>query len=594
MVAVELATRCHTCASHDIKTVAARTEHEGFSFLTIALPGFGKGLEKALDLGQAAPMLFPGFHTSRKACLPDFLGGFTERVFDRYSGVLLDNPDADAILAVRQLTLMFGKILLPCSDARTQAAFDGYIECENEVRSSDSRRSASDSADFKRIATLLFGRLFADLDQKVFDRLDVVPKHGPGSTADRRRGNAKYKQRDWPMRLQEIFPWEEFLAPSASFWESMADDVNLIEPGAEIPVKVISVPKTMKTPRIIAMEPTAMMYVQQALNAVILAGIQENYLLRNMLDTRDQTPNQRLAREGSLTGALATLDLSEASDRVSNQLVRTMLEDYPHLHWAVDASRSRKADVPGHGVIRLAKFASMGSALCFPFEAMVFLTLIFLGIERESSTLLTRRKLERYVGKVRVYGDDIICPVDSVDSVVSVLTLFGAKVNTGKSFWTGRFRESCGKEYYAGEDISIVRVRREFPTSPKDAARVMSIISLRNQFYKTGLWATVKWLDEEIRKVIRYFPDISESSRVHGRLTFLGYQAEKMHPTLHAPMVRGYVEVSKSPENSLGGQDALLKFFLERGEQPLFNEDHLERSGRPVAVDIKPRWAQPF
>jgi len=214
-----------------------------------------------------------------------------------------------------------------------------------------------------------------------------------------------------------------------------------------------------------------------------------------MLDTRDQTPNQRLAREGSLTGALATLDLSEASDRVSNQLVRTMLEDYPHLHWAVDASRSRKADVPGHGVIRLAKFASMGSALCFPFEAMVFLTLIFLGIERESSTLLTRRKLERYVGKVRVYGDDIICPVDSVDSVVSVLTLFGAKVNTGKSFWTGRFRESCGKEYYAGEDISIVRVRREFPTSPKDAARVMSIISLRNQFYKTGLWATVNcWM----------------------------------------------------------------------------------------------------
>jgi hypothetical protein len=593
-VAHESAARCHTSADMDCKTVHARVEHEGFSFLTITLPAFGKAFEKGLDQGRVDSSSFQGFKTPKKACLPPFLGGFTSRVFDRSSGVLLDVPDVDAILAVRQLTLMFGKILLPCSDKREAEAYKGYIQCEQEVRTNDSRLDEDDFSSFRRVSKVLFGDMFAAIDQQVFDRQTIIPRHGPGSTADKRRGNAKYLQRTWPVRLQEVFPWEEFLAPNSSFWGELSNDVNLLEPGSEMPVKVISVPKTLKTPRIIAMEPTAMMFMQQGLNTLIMDQVRENDTLRRLMDTRHQEPNQLMAKRGSSHGRLATLDLSEASDRVSNQLVREMLRDYPHLHGAVDACRSRKADVRGHGVIRLAKFASMGSALCFPFEAMVFTTLVFLGIERELNTLLDPAKVTTLAGKVRVYGDDLIVPVDYVESIVHVLTHFGAKVNMSKSFWTGKFRESCGKEYYDGQDVSIVRVRREFPTQWKDAARVMSIVSLRNQLYMAGYWGTCKWLDEEIRKVIRHFPVVSPSSRVHGRWSYLGYETQKDHPTLHHPLVKGYVEVSRSPINTLDGLDALLKFFLERGEEPIFNEDHLERSGRPAVVDIKPRWAAPF
>jgi len=391
-VAHECAARCHTSADMDCKTVHARFEHEGFSFLTITLPTFGKALEKALDLGYADPSSFLGFRTPRGACLPLFLGGFTDRVFDRNSGVLLDDPDIDAIHAIRQLTLMFGKILIPCSDARERAAMSGYVQCEKEVRANDARLDESDFSSFRRVSKVLFGDAFSIIDQQVFDREAVVPRHGPGSTADKLRGNAKYLQRSWPMRLQEIFPWEEFLAPNSSFVDELSNDVNLLEPGAEIPVKVISVPKTPKTPRIIAMEPTAMMYVQQALNALIMDQVRENDTLRRLMDTRHQEPNQFLAKRGSSRGSLATLDLSEASDRVSNQLVREMLRDYPHLHWAVDAARSRKADVPGVGILRLSKFASMGSALCFPMEAMVFLTLISLGSKSSSTHHLIQQR----------------------------------------------------------------------------------------------------------------------------------------------------------------------------------------------------------
>jgi len=578
----------------DLKKIHQRVEHEGLSFLTITLPTFGKGLEKALDLKKADPSLFPAFHTRRGECLPRFLGGFTDRVFDRASGVLLTAPDIDAIRSIRQLTLMFGKILVPCSDARVEKAYVEYLDCEKEVRVNDTRLSESDISDFQRVSEILFGQLFSSIDQLVFDRDRVVPKHGPGATADRLRGNGKYLQSTWPVRLQDVFPWEDFLVPNSSFWDELGDSVNLLEPGSEIPVKVISVPKTLKTPRIIAVEPTAMMYMQQAMWHLFKDGIMEDDFLRRVIGFHDQSPNQRLARKGSRNGTLATLDLSEASDRVSNQLVREMLVSYPHLHGAVDACRSRKADVFGHGVQRLAKFASMGSALTFPIEAMVFTTLIFVGIESELSTPLDPAKVRTFAGKVRVYGDDLIVPVDYVEAVVRVPTTFGSKVNTHKSFWNGKFRESCGKEYYDGEDISIVRVRQMFPAQRQHATRVISLVSLRNQLYESGYWATCKWLDEEIRNLIRHFPVVLPSSRVHGRHSFLGYESQREDGELHRPLVRGYVESSRIPSDPLDGPGALLKFFLKRGDEPSYDEKHLERAGRPHAVDIKLRWATPY
>jgi len=592
-VAQECATRCRTSTILDIRTVQERSRHEGFSFLTITLPTFGKDFEKSLDQGFADRRLFQGF--TWKAGLPRFLGGFLDLVFDRGTGVLLEEPDIEAILAVRQLTLMFGKISMPASDSRVRRAMRGYVECEQEVRKADERRSPQDVRDFRRVSALLFAHSFTYADRKVYNG-ELVPKHGPGATADRLRGNGKYRQTQWPSRLEEVLPSGEFLLPSWSYYDQL-ESVDFLEPGNEEPVRVISVPKTLKTPRIIGIEPTAMQYAQQAILPVILEGLQRpspgnsRWCPTDFLGFDDQTPNQLLAREGSFQGELATLDLSEASDRVSNQLVREMLGNHPHLLSAVDASRSRKARVRGHGVIRLAKFASMGSALCFPMEAMVFLTVIFLGIERELNTQLTPKHVESLRGRVRVYGDDIIVPVDFVPSVVAALEHFGAKVNRSKSFWNGKFRESCGKEYYSGEDVSIVRVRECFPTRRTHANQVISIVSLRNQLYFAGYWQTVRWLDEYIRGMLRYFPVVLPTSPVLGRHSFLGYTYQTLGGRLHDPVTRGYVVSARIPKDPLEGPGALLKFFLTRKSEPSYDELHLERAGRPVALDIKLRLA---
>nr|UJQ85406.1 MAG: hypothetical protein 3 [Leviviridae sp.] len=691
VVAEELATRCCTeSAALDAKIAESRQRSEGDSFFTITLPAFCKDFEKSLDQGAVTRLLFQGWRklpsTTGPSVIPQFLGGFMSLIFDRDSGELLEQPDIDAIFSIRQLTLMYGKLLLPATKARVEKAIEGYLECEQEVRRFDAERASSLVEDFREASTILWGTVLQAVDEDIYYHR-IIPRHGPGATADRLKGNQKFDQLEWTDRLERVFSWSDFIIPSARYFQEYLPKVNFLEPGAERPVRVITVPKTLKTPRIIAIEPTCMQYVQQGLMAKFVEYIESPFVGSNsnrnvgfgVVGFTDQKPNQLLACEGSLSGDLATLDLSEASDRVSNQLVRTMLENYPNLAEGVDASRSRKAEVRGHGVIRLAKFASMGSALTFPIEAMVFSTIIFIGIARalaeqegrESRTLVDTDLIMRYRSSVRVYGDDIVVPVRFVQWVVDALESYGFKVNSNKSFWTGKFRESCGKEYYDGHDVSVVRVRRAFPSRPihgmvchdnpgprensrrsrrpreessplgvlrhvdgsgrwydrlypiqpwslssgrkrgfiqgVQAQAIISAVDLRNQCYMHGMWRSAGFLDGYLQELLTHYPTVSSDSPALGRLSVLGYQAERVDSRLHNFKVRGWKIHTKAPKSKVSGVGALMKCLLNKSEGEIpedvlgwlmaisgIDEEHLNRSGRPQSVSIKTAWIRPY
>lgn len=605
VLADELASWCYTSADLDCKKLEVRTEKESVSFLTITLPNFCKDFERCLDQKFVDSTAFPGFHRKRGP-LPLFLGGFLELIFDSSSGALLDEPSVDAIFAVRQLCRLYSKILLPCSDERTEEAMKRYIECENELAVVDETLPREAREGFERISQLVFSDVLSEMDRKVWLG-DVMPKHGPGATADGLRGNAKYDQVRWNSRLERLFPFEEYASvPSLSLiGEDYEVPFQLVEPDAEDPVRVISVPKTLKTPRIIAIEPTCMQYMQQAMLNPLVNGLESQVILPNkrenlafgFLGFTDQVPNRYLAQRGSREGGLATLDLSEASDRVLNSHVLSLLHRYPHFSEAVQATRSRTASVPIRGGLKkitLVKFASMGSALCFPMEAMVFLTVVLYGIEQKLRTPLTRSSVKELRGKVRVYGDDIICPVDCVDDVIAALDLFGFKVNRDKSFWTGQFRESCGGEYYAGFDVTPVKFRRPFPTSHHDASEVIALVEFRNACYLRGLWQTTRYLDKRISEVLKYFPIVESTSPGIGRRSFLSYKEERYDAHLHRPLVKAYVDASRPPRSTVSGEGALLKCLLGERREPFADERHLERQGRPRAVSIKPRWIVPY
>ncbi|DAD50373.1 TPA_asm: RNA-directed RNA polymerase [ssRNA phage Gerhypos.2_30] len=605
---------CRTSTSHDLKTIMARVEHEGWSFLTITLPAFGKDFERSLDQGFVGPTQFYGFR--RSGGLPLFLGGFLDCVFDRRSGELLSVPSIACIQAIRQLTLMFAKISLECSPAREKAAMRRYVECEQEVAESSDNLPPEMVDRYCRVGTLLWGDVLSGVDSDVYNG-NIVARHGPGATADKLRGNAKWSQSEWTWRLEQVFPHGEHLASSWRYFQDL-QHVRFLEPGTERPTRVVPVPKTLKTPRIIAIEPTCMQFMQQGLLASLQRWIGTDNSALQLVGWTSQVPNQHLACQGSSNGTLASLDLKEASDRVSNQHVRLLLRNHSSLAGAVDSTRSRKADVPGHGVISLAKFASMGSALCFPFEAMVFATIIFSAIEEDLARPITRKDIKSYLGKVRVYGDDIIVPVEHVHSVIRYLEGFGLLVNRDKSFWTGKFRESCGGDFYDGHDVTIVRMRSVLPdhrqqTREDYAGSVVSTVSFRNQLYKAGLWKTVEYLDSYLEGLIP-FPYVSEISPVLGRYSFLGIEpGGRVCPDLQIPLVKGMRVKATIPRSRLEGYAALNKclttMFHREGaplEEVLFRDaclgdytdyvptsrgsEHLEYAGRPVAVDIKHRW----
>jgi hypothetical protein len=366
-LADELASWCFTSATLDYKKLERRVEHEGVSFLTITLPAFCKDFERSLDEGCVSPTSFAGFQ--RKGGLPLFLGGFLERVFDTCSGKILDAPCIDAIFAIRQLTLAFGKIQIECSKERTADAVLKYVKCEMEIRDSADSIPLELLAEFDRMAGLLWARSLQPIDNEVWRSISdplstsLIPRHGPGATADGFLGNEKFDLGYWPSRLDDVFPYWNNAIPNTRY-DYRVDDVDFREPEHEQPVKVITVPKTLKTPRVIAKEPTCLMFNQQALLQPIiqeLDGDREAVFDATRVDEQliefppgfvgfsQQYPNRYMALRGSREGDLATLDLREASDRVSNRHVELLLRRWPSLSRAVQATRSLKADVPGPG-----------------------------------------------------------------------------------------------------------------------------------------------------------------------------------------------------------------------------------------------------
>jgi hypothetical protein len=684
-LARESASWCGTSAERDIKTVALRIEAEGESFLTISLPRFAKALEKGLDDGALDYTLFAGF--KRRGGLPEFLRGFLSQIFDP-SGTLLDEPSIDSIKAVRELTLLAGKMKRMCSDARVASAMRQYVELEQELQQL-AQSSASESLfpDFSRAALLLFGDVFAHVENSILDkhhladswvssndtddplkkgrksrpgvswqgsidvtpmdvilgidcirqgggkplisgldfrgrkpvefgdreivdptsRTNLVPRHGPGATADRVRGNAKFSVGDWPQRLEDVFPYGDYALPQLAM-ENELDRVHFLEPGSEVPAKVTPVPKTDKNPRLIAEEPTAVQYMQQALfrqviyrleNAVEFPpplGGKEFDLGKWFVGFRDQEPNRLLARKGSLDGDLATLDLSEASDRVLNSHVKLLLSRHPVLLRAVQATRSTHADVLGHGVIPLTKFSSMGSALCFPMEAMVFTTIVIVAIAHQRGVSVNRGLLHGLRGKVRVYGDDIVVPVDCVQRVIQYLELFGLKVNFDKSFWNGKFRESCGGDYYAGEWVSPVRLRHELPQSLADVDGIVGLVAFRNLLYFEGYWETARKIDDRLQTLFKgrwKVGDPTSSGLVRHSCCF-SYEEEWQDDELHDPRISGVSVYRPIPESKASDLGGLMKFLIKPGIAPSQDPEHLERQGRPVASRIKLRGIRPY
>lgn len=220
---------------------------------------------------------------------------------------------------------------------------------------------------------------------------------------------------------------------------------------------VFTVPKSTEIDRAACKEPCMNMALQKAVGNYIRKRLREVCAI----DLNDQTMNQTLAAIGSHDGSLATIDLSSASDSISCYLVDYLLPG----PWADILNRLRS---PGgwvrlrHGesrsYVKWEKHSTMGNGYTFELESLIFWALVTAACEVDYPSL-SKCKVEG-ARVVSIYGDDIICPVVSVERVVHLLSVTGFSVNEKKSFWSGPFRESCGKHYYSGVDVTPFYIRK--------------------------------------------------------------------------------------------------------------------------------------
>ena len=307
--------------------------------------------------------------------------------------------------------------------------------------------------------------------------LEALKLHfGPGATTNVKKKNASARR-----KLSQVFSCSEDLIPIVAdvlaevpSWVPFGES-ETVKLSVEIhPGKLSFVPKSAKTDRSIVVEPL--------LNTFVQLGIGD-YMARRLtrfgIDIRDQTRNQSMARRGSLSGALATLDLSSASDTISTGLVESLLPD----EWFLFLSRlrTRQIETPD-GVVSQEKFSSMGNGFTFPLETLLFYALALACAEGRSES-------------VSVYGDDIIVPVDAVPLLAKTLTCCGFLLNPQKSFWSGPFRESCGKDYLLGIDIR--------PCYIKGPLSGQSLFVLHNFYVRSGFpeaaSMVLEWIDESVR-----------------------------------------------------------------------------------------------
>lgn len=323
---------------------------------------------------------------------------------------------------------------------------------------------------------------------------DLIPRHGTGAVSDHNRSYYKYTLKEWDNHLEDLFPFTEFCMTSGDVLHSTVVDWTEITRTSRLG----KVPKTWKGPRLIASEPCSLMFMQQAVSGFIRRRVDSSWI-RSFLKLDDQNQNRDLACIGSKTRKLATLDLSEASDRVTCRHVEVLFQNNPELLDLIRTVRSTHVSAKSFGgcTVQLKKFATMGNALTFPVESLVFLSIALTGVLLvRGCRRATEKNIKALLGTVSVYGDDIIVPIDSCIVVKSLLTILGFVINTDKSFEISYFRESCGGDYYDGSDVTPVRGKIDFHSST--GSNVTALVAFSNNLFEKGLWCAADFVKRKI------------------------------------------------------------------------------------------------
>lgn len=383
----------------------------------------------------------------------------------------------DLLLQDRLVTELFKKFdFVDSPFNKREKAKLRFFEAEVKCREANHRisRSIGLTPDVNNVIHIATRQIEKILGKFCTEELPQYGRFGPGSTlcvsGPFTTEYFKLCERS-PTVSTECFPYAEALIEHDPQWKGYLHGIHpfdvsgTFEPlsgsGVELQIadhnKVAFVPKNAKTERSIAIEPYFNVFFQLAIGSMIRKRLYN----RCKINLDSQLRNQTLAKIGSITGALATIDFSMASDTISREVVYLLLPPEWVAH--LDRLRSKTYVLDGGKPQPWHKFSSMGNGYTFELETLIFYAVacascVSLGIGTEDVT---------------VFGDDVVLPVTAVPLFNKACSYLGFTVNDEKSFTNGFFRESCGEDYLKGVEVR--------PVFCKELSTVQHAVSLANR-----------------------------------------------------------------------------------------------------------------
>lgn len=355
--------------------------------------------------------------------------------------------DGKYLRYIRQLLLFCYKIELEPNDKQIRDAQEAFENVESSVEIWNTYFKYSKDSALFQTARKIVGRCIYKINWK-----EILPSHGPGAVSPPAKPHAKSRFLTVYPTIDSYYPYYEYFKAVPSYWPTAEE--ALMDMGIEVKPTITSVltavPKDSRGPRLICVHPKEAIWIQQGCRRNLERAIcSKGSPCHGRINFQDQGVNGKLALASSSDRRYVTLDLKEASDRISCELVEYLFGTYAYNH--ISCSRASEVRLLDGRVIMLKKWAPMGNALTFPVQSLVFFSLVQAGIRCKYGVNCT---------DIYVFGDDIIFPSEFYDGALAGLTRAGLVPNVDKTFRHGFFRESCGVDAYRGVDVTPHRLKR--------------------------------------------------------------------------------------------------------------------------------------
>lgn len=540
------------CDPFTVSYLTKRLQNEGVRFLTVTLPKLGKSVLRSLELGCFSR---PTDFAWKGRSLRHFRS-LLDGIFCRKTGKILQSIDEYNLYYIRQLSEYCYKLGLAFTDEQLAEAEAKYHLTQKEVGrfvfSADwvntLRRNAEnyykplqitidDMFNCSRPRTgsgsFIGSEDVSDWDCEHWSIWKLLPDSRTGSCNSTqlpfsgffkpyiRKPNLKpAKQRVFYASINQLEIGYAYNGP-----EPASDKLTKIRTVHEPAIcRVLFVPKDSRGPRVISKEAYHRLRGQLAFFDWLSASLTR--CSGGTINFGDQTINRRLAQIGSLDRSIATIDLKDASDRVSYRFVRDVLWNFPAIRYMLTKQRATHYQL-GSVVETLNSVGGMGSGLTFPLLAFIIQLSVCSAIVKR-----TGHSYEFVRSKVYVYGDDLIVPTEWYHYATSGLEQSNLSLNKDKSYVRSQFRESCGGDYINGNECAPIRLKLAFCKLPKasdvrdgltlrrsDAGLCVGLVKHAHLLRKSGLNKTAEYVERSLAKVIP-MPYVGEGSPVLGRYTW--------------------------------------------------------------------------